>query len=280
MRIIYLIMFLGFIAGPSVAQINILKKMEEAAERKVDTVATNIATSAMEKIFSKVLSNNEETQSDSTSIESNDTNSASDGALTAEKILSGFSTSKVDKIFSFDYTFDYLLEGVNDEGKPFIQSIKTRVPDSGEYIQMEIKGIITIVDYTNGKSYTIMNNRIMQFNADRILGQMYGEMATTEDEKAKVTRTNARKEISGYPCVKYLVESDDMESEVWITEKFIMAPDENILAKMDPGMQNFDLQGKRYYPMEIISTDSEGKMHKMTVSNVQKESFEIDLSTY
>lgn len=70
------------------------------------------------------------------------------------------------------------------------------------------------------------------------------------------TRTSDTKEIEGYPCVKYLLESDDYTGTVWMTEAFMV--DLSVMTQMVKveGKSGSSLNWKDLYGVEGTSLES------------------------
>ena len=247
----------GRTLGNKVANKTIDKGTDIAAEKIVDAIFKNLMKG--KKVEDSVAS----PEGNESKTESKKRKGPGLGAL-----MGGAPAEKVDKQFTFDY--EIVLKMTGEQGS---NSIIQLVPENGGYMGMEISSIKIITDFEDDESYTIINDQLSSMNMSKhtensALDPKY------DPEKNKVTATDDYKDIAGYRSRRYHSESEDGNSDIWMTTVFIKNPYLNKEQRGELG----DHAYANGFPMLIDFTDEKGEKSSLEVVQITKKKQTIDLS--
>jgi hypothetical protein len=89
------------------------------------------------------------------------------------------------------------------------------------------------------------------------------------------TNTGIKEDILGYSCTKLLVTSDKGTAEIWVTDQlgdFAGLMQSGFGRRQAPPEWETALKGAGFFPMRVINTEKSGKVSKIDVTSVDKES--------
>ncbi|WP_027002577.1 DUF4412 domain-containing protein [Hugenholtzia roseola] len=144
-------------------------------------------------------------------------------------MLGGGGAAQVAEAYQFNSSF--LIEMTSQKAKGKKQDpmwVRYRQSSQNqEIIGMEVLGKTetskpqsqSVLDFQNQAMVILMENEGANM---AVVSAFPKEMQTQEqaanEKPVKVTKTNEKKSILGYPCAKYIIESDDFVSNAWITQ--------------------------------------------------------------
>jgi hypothetical protein len=198
----------------------------------------------------------------------------------------GGGAAQVEEAYQFNSSFLVEMTSQNAKGKkqdPVLVRYRQNAQNQ-EIIGMEVLGKTetskpqsqSILDFANQVMVILMENEGANMAVVSAFPKNM-QAETTPEKPIKVTKTNEKKSILGYPCAKYLIESDDFISNAWITQEvkieqfkamraFVMAnkkQDQNPMTQIGEGfvmeMENTDKKSgdKTFILIKDIKTRDE-----------------------
>lgn len=272
-----------FITSQASLEAQILDRLSRSIDKAIDQEVGKITEKMVERIIERILTG-EPTSTDSlTQYQSQETSDSSSTSSSTGFDLSsifGGSSSKVEKSFTFDYKMKVKIENNNESN-----TYDMFLPEKGAYSGMGIANMFVVIDYDSGDSYTIMDGRLIQMNMTRLVEKLNDKIAIETDESSppSIKKTGRTENIAGYRCEEYIIDTEDSNMEVWITEGFIADDIRSSAIVKLLQMQNENTQiSDNGHALKIITRDKKNNndMTTMTIESITKELKVVDLSQY
>ncbi len=255
----------AMVALPSEAQL--LKKIQNAAAQGVENATTNRARNASEKATNDALDGMFGGMMEPASTES-------DYSFTGYMVIEVTSTDKKGK--SEDpVQMQYLLSSNTDFTGMAFEDPKKKSTKTTTIMDTKNQAMVILLDDEGKRS-----SMAMKLNYDKIQG-MVDEEAEKQIEQPdyKITKTGNTKEILGYTCEEYLVETEDGNGQYWVTEEpidgfSIFSPQSNPMVSsktIDRYTSMFSNVPKGNF-MEMVFTDNDGTVTDMKVVELETDS--------
>lgn len=261
----------------------ILDRLSRSIDQAIDKEVNKITEKMVERIIERILTG-EPTSTDSlTQYQSQETSDSSSTSSSTGFNLSsifGGSSSKVEKSFTFDYKMK-----VNIQNGKESNNFDVFVPEEGAYSGMSVEDMFVIVDYETGDTYTIINGSLIQMNMTKFIEKMNHQIDVETDDSNPPTikKTGKSEMIAGYKCYEYVIDSDDSNIDVWITEDFLTNGKRSsaIIKLLNLENKNTEINS-RANALKIITRDKKNKndVTTMIVESIKKEQKSVDLSQY
>jgi hypothetical protein len=125
----------------------------------------------------------------------------------------------------------------------------------------------------------------MGMNPGSPQGSPYGAPAdhpVAAPANSSFTNTGIKEDILGYTCTKLIVTSDKATAEIWVTDQ--LGAFSGLFQgfghrQQAPAEWETALKGVGFFPMRVISTQKDGKVFKLEVTAVDKQSLPDSLFT-
>lgn len=228
MKYLILIIALAFVCTDASAQgfLNKLKKKavesatkktEERIERKMDEKIDESLDGVEDSMKNSEENKNQQQNSD-------------DAAKMMSKMFGG-SDIKLQENYNFDASFAMETESIQGDKKKLEVKMIMHLEKSGNNLGMEVleadgkkvddKGkSVMIFDNSSHSMLTLTqsgNSKIAMVMNLEGMGDLVDSLAEEHENKVKVNKTGKTKNILGYKCENYLIESEDGTTDAWIT---------------------------------------------------------------
>ncbi|MEM8890556.1 MAG: DUF4412 domain-containing protein, partial [Bacteroidota bacterium] len=281
-----------FVQFDASAQINRLKRKLE------DRLAKKAADKIEEKIDERIAEEEAKNGKDKSKKKRRSIFDMGDiGAMSTEK------PEDLEESYAFNFQVDWVINSSDSEDpvdmtqlysteKNYIGMTMKQAEGKKKKDNMEEFNSVLDVD----KSYYVMmmpeDKQAMLFNFQNFEEQIIREIEKQEEEtgetpKLKITKTSDTKNIAGYPCVKYVYESEEGSGEYWVTdeikyESFNMFNYFKRISQRTGASQSKDYQmAMKGFVMEVKSVDNNGTETEMVVTNVdEKANVKMTLEGY
>ncbi len=155
----------------------------------------------------------------------------------------------------------------------------------GDKIRMEMgqqaMGAVVIFDPTTIKMLMTSQGMYMEYPRDMMTGQMDndGEDYEEYNEEYAPKITGKTKEILGYECKQWIMESEEGKIEMWVTDELgSFVPMQGPMGGEAPEWQTQIADGN-FFPMLVIVDDDGEKVSAFEVISVDKTDVSDDLFT-
>ncbi|MEM6804588.1 MAG: DUF4412 domain-containing protein [Bacteroidota bacterium] len=291
-KVLLLLGIFLFVQFDASAQINRLKRKLE------DRLAKKAADKIEEKIDERIAEEEAKNGKDKSKKKRRSIFDMGDiGAMSTEK------PEDLEESYAFDFQVDWVINSSDSEDpvdmtqlysteKNYIGMTMKQAEGKKKKDNMEEFNSVLDVD----KSYYVMmmpeDKQAMLFNFQNFEEQIIREIEKQEEEtgetpKLKITKTSDTKNIAGYPCVKYVYESEEGSGEYWVTdeikyESFNMFNYFKRISQRTGASQSKDYQmAMKGFVMEVKSVDNNGTETEMVVTNVdEKANVKMTLEGY
>ncbi|GAB3224580.1 DUF4412 domain-containing protein [Algoriphagus aestuariicola] len=255
----------AMVALPSEAQL--LKKIQNAAAQGVENATTNRAKNASEKATNDALDGMFGGMMEPAPTET-------DYTFTGYMVMEVTSTDKKGKTED-PLRMQYLLSSDTEfMGMAFADPKKVNTTTT-TIMDTKNQAMVILLEDEGNKS-----SMAMKLNYDKVQG-MVDEEAEKQFEQPdyKITKTGNTKEILGYTCEEYLVETEDGNGQYWVTEEPIdgfsmFSPQSNPMVSsktIDRYTSMFSNAPKGNF-MEMVFTDNDGTVTDMKVVELDTDS--------
>lgn len=178
--------------------------------------------------------------------------------------------------YQFSSFVNMQFTSTNKRGKEDTYEFKYLFPAAAGYMGYEMENTVTgIIDMERMKIVSVMPDQNMATSMDMetvvdIAADYKEEEPLSEDyEDFKISKTGESKTIAGYTCDQYLIESTELEGDLWIANDF----DQKEFRQMSGGMSQMMQQNKALkLPEEYVAVMGSGFMFEGTFK--QKDSKE------
>jgi outer membrane lipoprotein-sorting protein len=147
-------------------------------------------------------------------------------------------------------------------------------------IRMEVKdamGAVIIFDKSTVKMLMESQGMYMEYPRDMMMGQMEHDNEKHNDEFAP-TMTNNTKEILGYECKQWIMESDDGTIEMWVTDELgSFVPMQSPMGGGEVPDWQKQMADGNFFPMLVIVNDDGDKISAFEVVEVNKQDLNDNL---
>jgi len=246
-------------------------RTERKAQNKVDQKVDKAVDDAFNKIgglFKKKNKKQSEDNSDYDDEELEETESDRSGFGSMMMGKSAGDLGLPDS-YTFSTFVDMQFTSTNKRGKEDSYQFKYLFPtDDAAYMGYQMENIVSgIVDRERMKVVSVMPDQNMATSMDMetvvdIAADYKEEEPLSEDyEDFKLTKTGESKTIAGYTCDQYLIESTEMEGDLWVANDF----DRKEFRQMSAGMSQMMQQNKALkLPEEYVEIMGSGFMFEGT----------------
>ncbi len=289
---IFLLFFSLMLLGSS-AEAQFIKKlkdaaskgMENAVEKKVEEEAEKMMMRQLEKHLAGLYGDDAESRPIN---------------LDMNKIFAGIG-EEVDTEDAYSFTGHMVLELISSDAKGKStepMKIKTFLSPSSDYTGMELfdpknptATTKMILDIKNKASIILMDGEDSKssFAFKMDLDELDSlEEKSFEESEFKIQKTGNTKEILGFDCEEYLVQSEDGQGVYWITEEQIANSNSFLSSNSNLGSSKMQEKYARHFAnapkgnvMEMEYKMNEGEEVKMKVIDIQtSQPITFEMSDY
>jgi len=273
MKYIMTVLFLS-IAFNSFGQIRAAEKAVKRAEQKVaDRLLEKTFNGIVDKLFG----------SDSTKV-TQDESVKTDSTVTANSERFGglFSAKRVEKKYEFHTTMDMVITSMDKKGKGDPIEMKMHYNKDSAYIATELEMAISITDFNQMKSYTIVGGRLTTIDLQKVMDKANSKSQKEDASVEDITyeKTGRTEMIAGHLCEEYKLTSEDIDGEYWITK--------DVFLNMNSYKKSFEINPNINYPenmsgtvLRMKITDLEhGGITTMETKSIRSEDISYDLGKY
>lgn len=277
--------------APTEASGQILKdylksKKERAKDRATDKADDKVdekVDEGVDKVF-KGVGNLFKKKSKGSEDGSHDTASEDDDSeVSGLSLFSGGGDVETRDHYDFDYKVHMSLTVYDKKGKGEETEMMMVYPREGAYMgaDMSSQGAqgVGIFDFENEVMVTLVSGRALAMDLEKYKAHM-SEEADEEAGDVSIKRTGRTKSISGYACEEYIVESEDVNSEMWVTNELPFNPYESFMELEGVIQANYDREQISGFPMEMTTTSNDGQKSNMVVTEVNEERVSFDMADY
>lgn len=257
----------------------IFDKLSKTIDQVADDITEKISEEMVERIIERIFSG-EMTAKDSSAISGTSGSSSSDSSATSSPsidLASIFGSSNVDKSKVFTFSHRMKMQLVSKD--------QTNVFDyyfnkDATYLGAKASGMFIVIEMDSGKTYTIMNDKLITFNMSSLVEKMTPK-GMDESEKFTITRTGKKEVIAGFMCEEIIMESDESLINGWLTQEFFNTSIENVAfiqeIKDAQSDQSFSGAFMRY---TYVEKGKEDEKFTMNVTEFVPEAKTVNLADY
>lgn len=263
------------------------RTMQKAEDKLVDELAEKIANQAVKPINRFVDSLFVETYENETGEKYESENSEKMSAALA----SIFGDVEVPESYSFDYTLEI---DVKDYGSKKANEMKLYVSKDKPYFGMEQyeddKRMLIIFDNENQSmvTYDMAKKESMAIPINSMMMSAVGQMALEQEldkQQLEVTKTDDTKKILGYKSKKFLYETVDVDSEVYVSDELPFSWKESFGNMMSQFAPNFYERNPEYdINGMVLEAESkrkkDGKKSEWKVTKIKEKAETINNSDF
>jgi hypothetical protein len=283
------------------AQNNVNNRIDRKIDNAVNKTLDKAEDGTKKKNKDKKKTTNTNTNSDSNSTEA-DAQSSQESNNAASSVLGSLMSGNAKAADSYQFHNSFVMEMTSENAKgkkedPMYIRYRHNNDDekimAAEVFGKTVEGMpasTSIFDFQNESMVMLMDN---SGSKTAVVTAIPKNIVQAEDEETpasddvKITKTSETKKILGYTCTKYLVESSDMRSEVWITEdvKISQFTAMGSMAtkgkKKNPQAQVF-ANLKNVFVMQMNSTDKKtGDKFSLNVTEIKlQDDKKVQMSDY
>lgn len=275
------------------------QKAQNKADRKVDDAVDD----AFNKIGGLFKKKNKKQSEENTNYDHEESEEYSEEAEDSRSNFGGMMMGKsasemgLPNSYSFSTFVNMKFTSTNKRGKEESYDFKYLFPASQGYMGYEMEGKVSgVIDMERKKMVSVIPDQQMATSMDMetavdIAGDYKSDEPLSDDyEDFKITKTGESKMIAGYECDQYLIESTELDGDLWIATDF----DRKEFRQMSSGMSQMMQQNKSLkLPEEYVEVMGSGFMFEgtfkekdskeqthMLVTDVGNDNTEISLAGY
>ena len=258
----------------------IFDKLSKTIDQVTDDITEKISEEMVERIIERIFSG-DMTAKDSIAIsDTGGSSSSPDSSSTSSPsidLASIFGSSNVDKSKVFTFSHRMKMELVSKD--------QTNVFDyyfnkDATYLGAKASGMFIVIEMESGKTYTIMNDKLITFNMSSLVEKMVPK-GMDESEKFTITRTGKKEVIAGFMCEEIIMESDESLINGWLTQEFFNTNIENVafIQEMKDAQSDQSFSGA-FMRYTFVEKGKEDEQFTMNVIEFVPEAKTVNLADY
>jgi hypothetical protein len=173
-------------------------------------------------------------------------------------------------IGSFDMTMELTMNGQLQQNNMPATTYYSNGKQTAIVMRTGNSTIHSIFYPAENEVITLMNEGGKKIAIKMGIPNIQADTDLTATANAKVTETGEKKDIEGYPCRKYLIETDKGSSEVWITNKIKGNMYDVLRGKGERKISwGKEIEAVKGFPLEITTTANDGTVSVVKIQNVR-----------